>query len=72
MKEDGTPEHIPDLIYWDHWEDGLDSSISIPAEVCEACSRHKDGYWVPVSFCSEAMKVLKAREARRATDVGTV
>lgn len=70
--EQYVPKHVPDLIYWDHWEDGLDSSISIPAEVCEACSEPENGLWVPVSFCPEAMKALKAREARHAIDAGAV
>lgn len=61
MKEDGTPEHVPDIIYFDEFDDLIDCTVSIPAEVCEACSDYLNGHWVPASFCDQAKAVMKAR-----------
>jgi hypothetical protein len=41
-------DHKPELIYFDEWH------VTIPAEVCIACSDPDAGRWVPVSFCAQA------------------
>jgi hypothetical protein len=44
--------HVPEVIYFDEWH------VSIPAEVCRACSDYKAGYWVPASFCPLAKAAM--------------
>lgn len=50
-----VPKHRADLIYFDS------EHLSIPAEVCEACSGPEDGLWVPASFCPEARADMERR-----------
>jgi hypothetical protein len=61
MKENGIPEHVPDIIYFD------EDHVTTPGEVCEACSDYERGFWVPASFCPEAKAVMRARYDRRSS-----
>jgi hypothetical protein len=53
-----TGEHAPELVYsggaW--YDDDEDHAwhVSIPAEICRACSDPEAGIWVPASFCPQA------------------